>query len=868
MSGLHLFSEKSARAGRLSLWCHAAALLLAAAKALPAQGLGILLVERFDTVVPPALPAGWTSSRNRNPLQDDFISTASGAQSPPQALLSTNATISQDLISPAVSFLNRSPGNLSFSLRRSPTHRANLLLEASTDDGANFGVVVGDTPKATGVADYQTVTLSLPSLLRGLSAVRFRWRTVADNAGANGTLRIDDVIVTADVEHDVAISGAACTPPAARESSTVLAVVQVAGIGREPLVDAQILLGVDADGSGGLSGGEIWTRSVLSSPPARGETAIVAMTFQCPAAGEYRLMLQVDSPTDEIAENNVFVVPFAVGFRMGTVVINEIMYAPVGGEPEWIELLNTSTSSISLKRWRVGDAAAPEGKDICTTAVMLPPGGIVVVTRSANALAEIRQGCGTGCIEMEGLPSLNNGGDAVVLRDMAGYTLDSVYYLPAMGGSAGSSLERRDELGAGDDRTNWGSCTAATGATPCALNSIAVLDTDLALVGCWAETITAGERAKLRAVVRNVGRATIGIAALALVEVQSELQQGGGEMRISEQTMGSALRRGDSSEETLVWESPRGGLHHLLFRIMTPGDHRTANDTLSLWVSVRYRDPFLRINEIMAVPWQGEAEYVEIMNAGRDTIDLAGWSLESPGPTGARQFVLSRRTLVLLPGALFVLASDSSLFRRFGICDSHCVAVAGTSSLQLNNDADVMVLRDAARRTVDSVAYESRWHSPVLIDPAGRSLERISPGLPSMDARSWGTSVAPMGGTPGCPNSISTSLAGSSPHLAASPNPFSPDGDGRDDHTIIHFQTSRPSSWMSLKIYDVRGRLIRFLANNEPCGGTGDVVWDGFDDRRCRARIGIYIILLEVVDEDRETVLTAKGSVVVAGKLR
>ena len=73
---------------------------------------------------------------------------------------------------------------------------------------------------------------------------------------------------------------------------------------------------------------------------------------------------------------------------------------------------------------------------------------------------------------------------------------------------------------------------------------------------------------------------------------------------------------------------------------------------------------------------------------------------------------------------------------------------------------------------------------------------------------------------------------------------------------------------MSLRIYDIRGRLIRFLANNEPCGGSGDVVWDGYDEARCRVRIGIYIILLEVVDEDREAVLTARGSVVVAGRLR
>jgi hypothetical protein len=868
MSGLHLFPEKAVRARRLVRLWHVTALLLAAVNTLPSQGLGVLLVERFDTVVPPALPAGWTSSRNRNPLQNDFVSTASGAQSPPQALLSTNATVSQELVSPAISFLGRSPGNLSFSLRRSSTHRGNLLIGASTDDGANFGVVVADTLRATGVTEYQTITLPLPPLLRGFSAVRFRWRTVADNAGSNGTLRIDDVIVSANVEHDVAISDAICTPPTARESSAVVASVRIAGIGMERLPDAQILLGVDTDGSGNLSEGEIWVRAVLSSPPARGETTSVALGFRCPSAGEYRLVLQVESAADEIAENNVFVIPFTAGFRVRAVVVNEIMYAPVGGEPEWIELLNTRTSGISLARWKVGDAAAPEGKNICTTAVMIPPRGIVVVTRSARALAETRQGCGTELIEMEALPSLNNGGDAVVLRDMAGCTLDSVYYLPAMGGSAGSSLERRDELGAGDDKTNWGTCTATTGATPCAPNSIAVLDTDLALAGCWADTITAGERSLLRVVVRNVGRATIGTAVITLSELQAENPSSENVMLVSEQEVGFLLRRGDSSEVTLLWENPRGGLHHLLFRVSTGGDLRPVNDTLGLWVLVGYRDPFLRINEIMAVPRQGEAEYVEILNADRDTIDLAGWSLGGPGQTGAKQFLLSRRTLALVPGALFVLASDSALLRRFGICDAHLVAVAGTSSLQLNNDADAIVLRDATGRTVDSVAYESRWHSPVLTAPVGRSLERISPDLPSLDARNWGTSVAAMGGTPGCPNSIRASLAGSGSHLAAGPNPFSPDGDGHDDFTIIHFQTSRPSSWMSLKIYDIRGRLIRLLANDEPCAGTGDVVWDGFDDRRCRARIGIYIILLEVVDEDRETVLTAKGSVVVAGKLR
>jgi hypothetical protein len=327
------------------------------------------------------------------------------------------------------------------------------------------------------------------------------------------------------------------------------------------------------------------------------------------------------------------------------------------------------------------------------------------------------------------------------------------------------------------------------------------------------------------------------------------------------------LAMGESTAVALVWEDPPGGLHHLLFRLRVPGDARLTNDTLGLWVLVGYRDPFLRISEIMAVPREGEAEYVEVLNAGQEVIDIAGWTVGDAHQPFAKSFALSRRTLLIGPGESLVLASDSSLLRRYAVCDTHLVAVACTGSLQLNNDADIVVLRDPTGRAVDSVAYLSGWHSPVLVDPVGRSLERISAGLPSSDARNWGTSVARSGGTPGCPNSIRSDGVVTASRLSAHPNPFSPDGDGREDHTTICFEAPRAYGWMSIRIFDVCGRMVRFLANNEPCGHGSAVVWDGFDDGRKRVRIGMYIILLEVADQDRETLLTARGSVAVAGKL-
>ncbi|CUS95710.1 Lamin Tail Domain, partial [Candidatus Kryptonium thompsonii] len=37
------------------------------------------------------------------------------------------------------------------------------------------------------------------------------------------------------------------------------------------------------------------------------------------------------------------------------VIINEIMNAPQGGEPEWIEILNFSSESVNLKNWKISN---------------------------------------------------------------------------------------------------------------------------------------------------------------------------------------------------------------------------------------------------------------------------------------------------------------------------------------------------------------------------------------------------------------------------------------------------------------------------------------------------------------------------------
>ncbi len=105
--------------------------------------------EAFDSISPPALPPGWNSSQARSQGTNDFATSAGTAHSSPNAVLATNATIAQELLSPSLDFSGTIPDLLEFYTRRSSSFRAIVVVEASFDGGDTFTVPVGDSLRAT-----------------------------------------------------------------------------------------------------------------------------------------------------------------------------------------------------------------------------------------------------------------------------------------------------------------------------------------------------------------------------------------------------------------------------------------------------------------------------------------------------------------------------------------------------------------------------------------------------------------------------------------------------------------------------------------------------------------------------------------------
>jgi Tol biopolymer transport system component len=90
-----------------------------------------------------------------------------------------------------------------------------------------------------------------------------------------------------------------------------------------------------------------------------------------------------------------------------------------------------------------------------------------------------------------------------------------------------------------------------------------------------------------------------------------------------------------------------------------------------------------------------------------------------------------------------------------------------------------------------------------------------------------------------------SSLSGSVALLGNSPNPFNP-------VTTIKFQTSKAGN-VTLRIYDVRGALVRTLAKGHYEAGVHEVTWDGLTARGGRAASGVYYAKITGADNDTDS---------------
>lgn len=257
----------------------------------------------------------------------------------------------------------------------------------------------------------------------------------------------------------------------------------------------------------------------------------------------------------------------------------------------------------------------------------------------------------------------------------------------------------------------------------------------------------------------------------------------------------------------------------------------------------------LVINEILFNPYTGGVDFVELYNNSDKVFNinelwLGNYSKDPP------IFKAIEQDYLILPGTYVVLTPDTDdIENRYTVENPEALL---ENELPAFNDSDGNVslyrFENNEEFFIDAFDYSEDYHYVFLDRPEGVSLERISPDSDTQNPNNWHSAASTVGfATPTYQNSQFLSDTTSSTNIfSIAEVTFSPDDDGFQDFLLINYSTNQPGYIANIKVYDSIGRLIKNLVNNESLPIEGSLKWEGDTDNGDLAKIGIYILWIEV----------------------
>jgi len=608
-------------------------------------------------------------------------------------------------------------------------------------------------------------------------------------------------------------------PDPPREHSALQLVVIVTNVGKDTSRANMLTIIDDTDFDGEAGEGE--TLAVLEIPALVMKQADTVWYGGVLSGGVHRVLLFLGD--DGNALNNTAVVRFKVAFASAELVINEFMAAPeAGGSEEWIELYNRSGHSIDLYGWRLGDSLAQQ--PISAESLRLQSGEFFLVCADTTALRARYDLPRTAPLcQMSGWRALNDTGDRIVLVDDFGYAVDALGYTESV---AGRSWERVDPDERSDHPLNWRTSIDPAGATPGRINSMTRRANDLALDSNGIRIAPfpplEGVAVTFSIRVRNCG---LGASAANVLTIIETTQSAEGSHR--EDTLAMLPIPGMNVNDSLDLFSRQvfsGGRRTVACCL--GGDDNALNNAAVVQFKVLFTRPEVVINEYLPDPATGGSEeWIELYNRSGHDVDLRNWRIGD----SISQAVVAAEKKVLAPGSYAVVCENLPAFATAyaGIDPFLVVEVDGWRAL--NDTGDRIVLVDDFGYLIDSLTYRTAYD--------GRSVERIDPERASGDPDNWWGSVDPAGATPGRRNSTAVGYADVL-HVSVSPNPFIAGEQVHIDYAVPFRAT------LTARVYDVNGRKIKTLVENQPVA-SGALFWDGRDDEGRMLQPGAYVLLCE-----------------------
>jgi hypothetical protein len=277
-------------------------------------------------------------------------------------------------------------------------------------------------------------------------------------------------------------------------------------------------------------------------------------------------------------------------------------------------------------------------------------------------------------------------------------------------------------------------------------------------------------------------------------------------------------------------------------------------------------------NEVMFNNPTDAVEYVEIANRSNKLLDLSGlqFSTVRTDESYNTPVEIPAKTIIE-PNGYAAFCTDVDSLRNYFSLDETANIFKTSRWNALNNENATLVLLDNSRIIIyDELAYNAKWHHPLVKNPRGVSLERIHPDLPTQEPNSWHSAASEVNyGTPGYQNSQYTDIVSSTTkekQVWLDSEIFSPDNDGINDVCFIHYNVGETGYTVNATIFNAVGDRVYQVASNALIGSDGFLTWDGKTDKGTNVNVGVYVLYFQAVNALNGKRIEVKLPVVVSAR--
>jgi hypothetical protein len=536
-----------------------------------------------------------------------------------------------------------------------------------------------------------------------------------------------------------------------------------------------------------------------------------------------------------------------------SLVINELMPAPRADQDlpnsEYIELLNRGDYPVRLEGVKLSNSRT----ETVLGNFWLNPGQYLILVPENQSGQFLAFGA---VLPVKNWPSLLNSGDQVILTSADGIRIDQISYTTSSWKSSelatgGYSLEVPNPDYACDNTDLLIPSKDPSRGTPGKQNSVFTTDQDNTLPEVTSAYF----------------RDSISVQVIFSAPILPHLSLEAMEFSPTIQLESLAILNGKALIILLKTPVQPGELYSLRIRGITDcwGNELGEIELSSLVLPVTPLPGELIINELLFDPRSGDPKYVELRNVSEKYLKLDSWALANLDRNGSVSDIraLGGSGLILFPKSYLAVTTDSTRLKL-----SFPKSASG-SFLQIPSlpsypiSGGTVILLSPKGEIFETFTYDEDLHHPLLRDSKGVALERISASSPASLRANWQSSSGNEDfGTPGRINSQSLDEELEDGIIEIDPEVFDPEGSVGPAFTTIRYQLDQ-SGWVgTFKIYSASGQLIHTLAQNQLLGTNGMYTWTGTDSTGKRARVGYYVLTVELYSPGGETKFLKKTLVI------